>query len=374
VTAKLSIQSVVIFVLSLALAVEARSQASQDPKAPVVVTPTLPFPTQMKKTVVFITTNCLHQPTAEERAKTPVDLAIMKPEDRAEWDLEMSGTLTPDRLERMTVAERARLRVDPYLGTGFVVFVPDERGGKDQGFEYLVTNRHVVEPGIEHGKSCSVLGYLVSLNHLGDSTSAPPKAGMTTINPAETWYHSEDPSVDLAMIPVKVPQTEWDIQTIPISMFATREMIQKHEIVEGDPVVFAGLFVQYTGSRRLDPVVRSGSIAMLPEDLMQTTLGTMGNVYLAEAHAFGGNSGSPLFVDINKFKATVGYDYRLLGVVAGEVLESNNFTFQVTTTYNVNAPNNSDVSMIVPADEVRSILYSPPLQSLRDRAFTKAQK
>jgi hypothetical protein len=36
-------------------------------------------------------------------------------------------------------------------GTCFFIFYPDERVGKDQGFAYLVTNRHVAMPGIEDG-------------------------------------------------------------------------------------------------------------------------------------------------------------------------------------------------------------------------------
>jgi hypothetical protein len=105
---------------------------------------------------------------------------------------------------------------------------------------------------------------------------------------------------------------------------------------------------------------------MLPTDLINTTLKKPGHIYLAEAHAFGGNSGSPMFVDANKFKSSIGFDYRFLGVVAGEVYETNDLTLQTTGTIKGTLNANSDISVVVPAEEVRKILFSQKAQKLRD--------
>jgi hypothetical protein len=105
---------------------------------------------------------------------------------------------------------------------------------------------------------------------------------------------------------------------------------------------------------------------MLPEDPIQTTLHKLGHVYLAEAHAFGGNSGSPMFVDVNKFKNNLGFDYRFLGVVTGEIQETEDLTLRVTTTYNGTVSANSNVSVIVPAFQVNNLLMAPSFQRLRD--------
>ena len=314
----------------------------------------LPFSTQIKKTVIFIQTDCLHEPTAEE-------LATLPPEERAKW--------TPEALDKLKIEDFSTLRHDSHFGTGFIVSVPEERIGKDQGFDYLVTNRHVAQPGIEDGKPCRVVGYSFLLNHKGGTDHDPDRLQAVPIVPGaqnDMWWFSEDDSVDLAVTNLTAPQTDWDYQTIPVNLFVSPEMVSQNQIVEGDPVLFTGLFVQYGGSSKLEPIVRSGSIAMLPTDLINTTLKKLGHIYLAEAHAFGGNSGSPMFVDANKFKSSIGFDYRFLGVVAGEVYETNDLTLQTTGTIKGTLNANSDISVVVPAEEVRKILFSHKAQKLRD--------
>lgn len=159
-----------------------------------------------------------------------------------------------------------------------------------------------------------------------------------------------------------------------MDMFVTQKMIDDHEVVEGDPVLFSGLFVQYAAGTTLEPVVRSGTVAMLPPDLIETTLHHPGHIYLAEAHAFHGNSGSPMFVDVNKFKTGIGFEYRFLGIVAGEVLETTDLSLQTATTYHGSVSANSDISMIVPADEIRKIVLSPRAQHLRDAEIAAQPK
>jgi hypothetical protein len=337
------------FAESLLIVAQVAAQADKPPSAQ---SNPLPFTTQIKKTVIFIQTNCLHQPTADE-------LAGLTPEEREKW--------TPDAIAKLKPDDLAKMKTDPHSGTGFIVTVPDERLAKDLGFSYLVTNRHVVQPGIEDGKPCKVIGYSLLLNHRGTSEHDPDHLQPVPVSSENMWWFPHDESVDLAVSGFGAPQTEWDYQTIPISMFVSPEMVAQKQVVEGDPVIFAGLFIQYSGSSKLEPIVRSGSIAMLPDDLIDTTLKKPGHIYLAEAHTFGGNSGSPMFVDVNKFKGSIGFDYRFLGVVTGEVYESNDLTLQTAATYKGSLPANSDISIIVPSEEVKKMIFSPVIQSARDQ-------
>lgn len=346
-------KAIILAILNLSLSTipSALGQGQPNSSPPAPAPRNLPLTTQFKKTVVFITTNCVHLPSDQE-------LAAMSPGDRAKWTDERIAGLNPEELPR--------LRQDSYFGTGFIVQVPDERLGKDMGFNYLVTNRHVVQPGIENGKPCKVVGYSISANHVGTSANPAHHLQSLAASPEGVWVFPDDGAVDLAATQFALTTSEFDFMTISTKSFVTQEMIQNNDVVEGDPVVFTGLFIQYAGVSSLEPVVRSGAIAMLPEGLIQTTLRKLGHVYLAEAHAFGGNSGSPMFVDVNKFKSGIGVDYRLLGVVTGEIQENEDLTLKVTTTYKGTVSANSNVSMIVPAFEVNSLLTSPPFQRLRD--------
>ena len=326
-----------------------RPQPSQTNPAPEAQQ--LPFPAQLRKTVIFIRTNCVHMPTDAE-------LAQMSPPDRARW--------TNDSIERLRPDELARLKQESYFGTGFIVQVPEPRLGKDLGFLYLVTNRHVAQPGVENGKPCKVVSYSFSLNHRGQSPDSPSHLQSLPANPDNVWTLPSDDSVDLAAAPFALSYSDFDFQWIPLDMFVTQEMIEKDVVVEGDPVIFTGLFIQYTGMTRLEPVVRSGTVAMLPKDPVFTTLRKPGNIFLAEAHAFGGNSGSPMFVDTSRFKNALGYDYKFLGVVTGEIKETADLTLEVSTAYAGTVSANSDVSVIVPAFQVRDLLMSPVFQGLRD--------
>src|ERR1700675_3072405 len=42
-------------------------------------------------------------------------------------------------------------------GTCFFILYPDKRGGETFGFVYLVTNRHMAQPGVEDGRSYPIV-------------------------------------------------------------------------------------------------------------------------------------------------------------------------------------------------------------------------
>src|SRR5579859_550255 len=401
----------------MASAVQAQTNAS----TPVPQPPPPPFPTQVKNTVVFLQTNCLHdfnpdiaQLTPEvlskmpqqqamairqqltmvvmnlERIKqsmdklTPEEIAGLKPEKLSALELPQflklvskMASLTSEDIKHITPAQIATLPTDQTKGTGFIVVVPEERlpippgeggEGKEYGFGYLITNRHVVQPGIENGKPCVVLDHHVLLNRKDDPENKTHHAELVSLGNGSPWYFPTNDSVDLAVIPFAAPTNLYSYQRIPIRFFSTQEMVDKKLVVEGDPVLFEGLFIQtFESLHSLEPILRAGTLAMVPEENMETTLHKAGRVYLAEVHTFGGNSGSPVFVDTNKFANTAGGpSYSLLGVISGSVHEGADFTLLVTTSLAGTVEANSDVSMVVPANQIKDILDSPALQAARD--------
>ena len=271
-----------------------RADISQTP-APVQASPPepqLPFTTQIKRTVVFIQTDCRHIVTAEEAA-------------------DVNSPKKP---------------TDSFFGTGFFVSIQDKR--LPQGvFGYLITNHHVAQPGIENGHPCEVLDHFVRLNLKEKNQEGSSKLLPLGNNPG--WKFPDNQAVDLAALPFLPDEHVFDFEAIPTGEMATQNTMTALSIAEGDSVVFCGLFIQYGGLTnggltRMEPIVRTGTLAMLPNELLSTTLGKPGRVYLAEAHVFGGNSGSPMFVNVGGIRENgiSGIAYKLLGVVAGEIFEN----------------------------------------------------
>lgn len=402
------------------------AQAGGNTSSPATPSPTLPITTEIKNTVVFLEADCLHdfgldvaQLTPDALSKIPPqqvavikqqlitvvmrlqklkqstakltseEIAGLKPEGLSGLDIlqleKLAGkmaSLTTDDIKKLTPEEITILPLDQHMGTGFTVVVPDDRipvpagtERKDYGFGYLVTNRHVVQPGIEDGKPCNVVNYSVLLNRKDPSKNGTPHAESIGLGKTFDWHFSTDGSVDLAVAPFSPPPEVYQYQRIPVKLFTTQEMVDKKLVVEGDPVLFSGLFIQtFQKVHSLEPIVRSGTLAMVPNGPMETTLHALGRIYLAEAHAFGGNSGSPVFIDTNKFvNPMAGPSYALLGVISGEVQETSDFTLHVAASYAATVGANSDISVVVPAKEIKDILYSPALQALRDASFAQTQ-
>ena len=255
------------------------------------------------------------------------------------------SSLSEQEIGQLTPEEVALLPADTFMGTGFIVILPDKRlpapkevsNGITTGFGYLITNRHVVQPGIDRGKPCRILNYSVLLNRKSTTPTDSLHAEQLRLGRGAPWHFSTDDSVDLAVTPFTPPVELYDFVGIPADLFVTDEMIEKRGVVEGDPVLFSGLFIQsFSAVHTLEPIVRSGILAMVPNGKLETTLHKPGKVYLTEAHAFEGNSGSPVFVETTKFSGLViGGSYRLLGAISGEVFEGSDLTLHVTTSYSL---------------------------------------
>jgi len=265
-------------------------------------------------------------------------------------------------------------------GTGFFVFYPDERLGKDVGFTYLVTNRHMATPGVEEGHSYPVQRYSARLNikkrpPSGEGTES--KEFPLVVGHGISWHFPADTSVDLAVIPVNPEQVSADYVAVPVSQIATKEVIQAQQITAGDQVVFAGYFYQWPGEKRIQPIVRQGILAMMPDEQIRTTLREPGNMFLADIHAFHGNSGSPIFVNTGGIRAgqLSASLYLLLGIVSGYYPESEtNFSVPAARVLTGEVRDNSGVTAIVPASELKALLDTTELKQAREASVEKFLK
>jgi hypothetical protein len=240
--------------------------------------------------------------------------------------------------------------------TAFIVGVTME--GK-VGLAHLVTAKHVVEQILP--------GETVITMNAKDGESLSLRTGNN-----KWFYHpTEKDAVDVAVMPFGSARfDDYDVIWIPEGMFATDERIEEFQIGLGDELFIVGLFTRFFGRKRLTPIVRTGNIAMMPEDRVPVEGFDPMEAYLAEGRSIGGLSGSPAFVRNTvkmpmqtaggKPTAMAGLgDSHLLGLVHGHWRIPPNATATQAEMVNMG------VSIIVPAKKILETLYNPELVALR---------
>lgn len=263
-------------------------------------------------------------------------------------------------------------------GTGFLVEVPEPRLPGNKVLVYLVTNRHVAKAMVPDStgrvvshrvtKMEAVLNLKTSVDgNKAKSIPLPPE------NPQQ-WHFLTDSSVDLAVIAFPM-KDEYDAMRIPLSLFLTQDVWKTYRVGPGDKVLTCGYFVHYAGAHQFQPIIREGSLAMVPDDVIKVPIGGSASVYLADLHIIRGNSGSPLFLAP---RATLGglisddkggIPYGLVGIVSGYMWEDSQLTLHAATDYEGTIHANSGIATVVPIDQLKELLYSPEVQSERDAAF-----
>jgi hypothetical protein len=256
------------------------------------------------------------------------------------------------------------------VGTCFFVSVLDKRLGENQGFIYLVTNRHVAQPGIDLGIPYQVSEAVLRLNLVvprGEIESVEERIPLDNLF---RWYFPQDDAVDLAVLPLAPNQKTFSYEQIPFSMIATSDQVDAGDVVVGDRLLFAGYFSSFPGQVRIEPIIREGVIAMMPDENLDTTLHKPGRIYLADLHAFHGNSGSPVLVNVSGNHhgvITMGEKWLLLGLISGYYPESVGYSVPAATVLTGEVRDNSGIATIVPAYELKKLLDSAEIRAQQER-------
>ncbi len=252
-------------------------------------------------------------------------------------------------------------------GTGFFVSVPSSDQKLFMG--YLVTNRHVAFPK-KDGKALQVAQTFVRLSRRSGEAAELP------LTPSPKWIVSADQSVDLAVFPLIPSSTIFDYRMIPFQMLLDEVHMRENGVAEAQPILFVGFFKQYPGVTHLEPIVRQGVIAMLPNERIAGEDPTGSNLFLADTHAFHGNSGSPVFTDLGGFRngsLIMSSQYAVIGVINGFFSEESPLKAVESSTLDTVAESNSGVATIVPSDELIRLLNSSSVKADRETGFRSLQ-
>lgn len=243
-------------------------------------------------------------------------------------------------------------------GTGFFVGVKNEEKPENWNV-YLVTAKHVLQDK-ENKYFPSIF---IRLNK---------KEGGSEVFeiPLEKVYSHVEADVDIALFPCLPNQEKFEFKFLPDEMVGSNELIAKHQVTEGDEVFFTGLFTSHIGQVKNQPIIRFGKIALLSDEKVEWKIkGTDPkklDLYLLECQSYGGNSGSPVFFQVNQMYRTPG-QINLAGpvIILGGVMTgsfmSGTEVQQVDAQNKLYSLQNVGISAVTPAYKLHDILFYPAL-------------
>jgi len=255
-------------------------------------------------------------------------------------------------------------------GTGFLIWLKDY----ESTFCYLVTAKHVIEPILS--KSNTLLSLRFNLKE-------EDKAEIITFPTFEfdgvRWLQCNNQAVDIAVVPLMIFGKIQDLETggklisDPNDEFlATAEWIKKYKVGAGDDVFTLGLVPYLYSKDQINLVLsRFGKVSLLPQKEIAIPGGKQ-KAYFIDSQAFGGNSGGPVFVLIERNESggmIVGWRFALLGVVTQFVpspLRMQKVTVQDTAQQKgIQLIENTGITKVIPVDYLSDIIFSDEQKKFR---------
>lgn len=257
------------------------------------------------------------------------------------------------------------------VGTGFLVSMPLP-GREIEVALYVVTARHIVDMTRGYG-----------LHPLIARINAADGGYQDIPMPDAAW--NEHPTNDVAvgsLVGARYDRSRpLDLKHIGLELFLTADVVRERvtsgqPVGLGDDVFFTGLFTPHPGVRQNQPVIRFGSISLMPQEKVRVTTDDRGSsalidAYLVEARSQGGHSGSPAFhfnrIDVNTLVGAPAYSPRLLGVVQGhfEAPSDPQVLGDLGGEEGGGTQENAGMAVVVPAQFIVDLLHEGDLTAER---------
>jgi len=228
------------------------------------------------------------------------------------------------------------------IGTGFLVAMPGPAPGT--AHEYVITAAHVVR--------------FAQQTHVRLSRVA----GGTEDLPVDRWVFHDDGETDVAVVPVRLSQSEYQFKMVPIEAFLDEHPIRP---LLAEDVFFVGVLEHVKSMHDQNvPMARSGTLGRLYQDGVEVRWpdGTHHRLtaHLIDCRSHRGFSGSPCYLQVNPRAYPDLQDRQdtfLLGLITGHLDE-----IGVQKT-------NAGVGLVTPVEDIRHVLMQPELAEPRNREF-----
>lgn len=252
-------------------------------------------------------------------------------------------------------------------GTAFLLLMP---WGKEHEIQLAVTARHVID-----GISGDEFG--VRINKAEGGSECLNFSKSRNVN-----YHNDD-SVDLVVFGLPINSKDYDAKWYSL----IRENPQAWRDQYGGPAVgeevaVVGLYTSQYGLTRNAPIVRTGNIAAIPDELVSTGVSYTDGL-LIETRSIAGLSGSPVFVPVPTHSRRDGRliahprpDYLPIGILLGHhVVETKQDEisvpeFQYEELINGSVPlveRNTGIGVVAPLEALFEIVESSEFKKAVER-------
>jgi len=250
-------------------------------------------------------------------------------------------------------------------GTGFFVSVKSERV-PTKSHMYFVTAKHVLQ------KSNGELNEIaLRLNTFDDHSHLT----ILSNDKLHFYTHKED-DVDIVVFPCRPNVKTYDYIPVNSDIISTKDIIEKEKIKEGTNILFSGLFSNHVGTQKNQPIVRFGKTSLISDEKIlwdvDDTPAKMVDLYLMECQSYGGNSGSPVFFDLERFNQTDKNQIKISNKIylAGIMTGSFRHEIEIDTPETINkifSKHHIGISAVTPAYKLHEILFSKELIKHRNK-------
>lgn len=231
-------------------------------------------------------------------------------------------------------------------GTAFFVSQKFPDSQDDEFVVFAVTAKHVIEKAKQKATDGKVYFRLNGKDGNAEYVGMPETA----------WVRHKKTSVDVAAVAIDLDFSVYDHLSIPQKMFVSDPEVETHGISPGSDLFFPGLFVHHKGTKSNIPIIRTGSIAAMPGEPIETKQG-VARAYLAEARSIGGLSGSPVFTHLGQHMQL---PVHFLGLVKSH--------YDIEDCLDVSKQVNMGIALVVPDDDILELLNSEAFDSHREAA------
>lgn len=258
--------------------------------------------------------------------------------------------------------DKGKSRPEPN-GTGF--FVITKKPDKSIIHGYLVTAKHVLKPFPDKPEYYSEIFIRLTKKSGGVEGLRIP---LRSSSQGKTLFLHNDPTVDIAVLPVLPKLGRYDYKAITLDQFVTREEFKRLNIGEGSDVFFSGMFTPHLGQDKNYPIVRFGRIALISDERIKF-MNQMCDLFLVDTFSFGGNSGSPVFVYLGAERKpgviSLGPPLlKLVGIMSG-TYQKGVPIIEIQTDTNEVSLDNMGIAAVVPSEHLKEIILSDELKEIR---------